>query len=231
MFTWNWFISNRQKRKFGSALGIVLIIIMLATWFVNFTIQEVDNQFKSVYQDRLVPAAYMTEILERYYQNQLLLEQHLQSGSEAKQDSLANLWQINIIANSTLIRQFETTYLTKQEAIYLKNFKQAVKDLQLIQEQILAYSRNNDKQAAFLLYKEQNQGQFQRLLSPLHDLITLQEQVGHELYLSADRKVKSMKLTSYMVIAMSVIIALIAGALLQANRSINIRKPQKYHLN
>lgn len=229
--TWSWSVSNRQKRKIGIALGVVLIIILLANWFVNYTIQQVDNQFKSVYQDRLVPASYMTEILERYYQNQLLLEQHLQIQGEAKQDSISALWEANTAAIDGLIQRFETTYLTEQEVIFLKNFKQAVADLQHIQVQVLAYSRDNNKAWALKLHKTQNLGQFQRLLAPLHDLISLQEKVGHELYLSADRKVKSMKVMSHVVIAMAVTIALIAGALLQSNRRISIRNPQKFHLN
>lgn len=229
--SWNWMFSNKQRRKIAIALGVVLVVIMLANWFVNFTIQQVDNQFKSVYQDRLVPASYMTAILERYYQNQLLLEQHLQSAEAAEQDSLSALWETNTAAVGALIQQFETTYLTDQEAVYLKQFKRAVADLQQIQEQILVNSSNNDKAAALKLHRAQNQGQFQLLLTPLHELITLQEQVGHELYLSADRKVKSMKVLSYTVIAMAVFVALIVGTLLQTNNKLANIKPQNYHLN
>lgn len=229
--SWNWVFSNGQRRRIGITLGVVLVVIMLANWFVSYTIQQVDNQFKSVYQDRLVPASYMTEILERYYKNQLLLEQHLQAQTGTSQDSIGALWNSNTAAIDALIQKFETTYLTEQEAIYLKNFKHAVNDLQQIQEQVLVFSSAGQKQEALLLHKAQNKGQFQRLLGPLHELISLQEQIGHELYLSADRKVKSMKVTSYMVIALAIFIALIAGTLLQTNRKINTIKPQKFHLN
>lgn len=228
---WNWMFSSRQRKKMAVAMGLILIVVMLANWFVSYTIQQVNNQFKSVYQDRLVPASQMANILERYYQNQLLLEQHLQNNQNEDKDSLVKLWQANTAVIEGLIQQFETTYLTDQEAVHLRNFKQAVANLQQTQVQILFYSRAGDKNAAVQLNKAQYTGQFQQLLAPLHLLISLQEEVGHELYLSADRKVKSLKIISYMVIAMAVLIALIVGTLLQRGGGMDIVKHQKFQLN
>ena len=229
--TWNWAFSNSQRATISIALGVVLLVILLANWFVSYTMQQIDHQFKSVYQDRLVPASYMSDILERYYQNQLLLEQHIQAEEENTQDSIQALYLANTTAISAHIQKFETTYLTEQETLYLQDFKQAVLELQLIQEKVLTNSRKGNRAAAHKLLKAQNRVQFQQLLTPLHSLISLQEKVGYELYQSADRQVKSLKVLSYIVIALAVTIALIIGTLLQANRRIKFLKPQKFHLN
>lgn len=229
--TWNWFFSNSQRRQIGMALGVVLVVILFANWFVGYTMQQVDLQFKSVYQDRLVPASYMSDILERSYQNQLLLERHLQTQQVQEMDNIHATWQQNSAAIGNVIRKFETTYLTEQENIYLNDFKQDLTKLEETQKQIFSLSSSNNKPAAQQAYRGENLQQFQKLLAPLHNMISLQEKVGHELYLSADRQVKSLKVLSYVVIAIAIFIALIIGTLLQTNRKINSIKPQNFQLN
>lgn len=229
--SWSWGFSNSQRQRISIAFGGVLVIIMLASWFVSYTMQQVDSQFKSVYQDRLVPASYMSDIMERSYQNQLLLERHLQIQQSQEMDNIRTLWHTNTAAIDVVIQKFETTYLTDQEAMYLKEFKQSLEDLKQTQQQVMQLSDLNSKTAAQQVYQIQNQEQFEQILVPLHNMIKLQEEVGHDLYLSADRQVKSLKVLSYIVIAIAVIVTLLIGTLLQTNRKIKSIKPQKYQLN
>ena len=131
----------------------------------------------------------------------------------------------------SLLRKFQATYLTRQENLDLQAYQQADRNYARIQETILVRSHTGDKAAALAMFREEGMAAFQELLQPLHALSQLQEEVGQELYEDAERQMKSLKVLSYLVIAMAVILALLVGTLLQSSRKLNNIKPQKYHLN
>ncbi|MDX5420712.1 MAG: MCP four helix bundle domain-containing protein [Hymenobacteraceae bacterium] len=227
----SWSFRIKHRDKMALAFGCVFLIIVLANWFVSYSMSQVSGQFKSVYQDRLVPALDISAILERYYQNRMLLEEHIIAGDPAEQAQLEKQIKTNLHEIDSLHAKFEATYLTNQESKDLHIYKAAIGGLTKVQNETLELSRRGDKAAAITLYKTQGNETFQELLRPLHALSQLQEQVGHELYASADRQMKSLKVLSYMVIGMAVFLALIVGTLLQSTRKITNIKPQKFHLN
>jgi len=192
---------------------------------------RVSRNFQSVYQDRLVPSMDISDMLERYYQNRMLLEEHILATSANTQDSLQLLIVANTKAIDSLVTKFEATYLVDKELKELAMYKTQFAGLVKVQDNILALSINGDKAAARKLYRTEGYTAFQKLLEPLHALIKVQGNVGQELYTSADKSVKLLKALTYLVIGLAVIIALIVGTLLQTSRKLNNVKPQKYHLN
>ncbi|PRY15613.1 chemoreceptor-like protein with four helix bundle sensory module [Pontibacter ummariensis] len=226
--SWNFAIG--QRNKVALALGVVFLIIVLANWFVSYSMQQIGTQFQSVYEDRLVPALDISAMLERYYQNRMFLEEHLLSGSE-EQTKLEERIANNHQEVDSLLAKFETTYLTNQESIDLREFKKASSNLEEVQLEIISLSKNGDKAAATGLFKTKGLKAFQDLLDPLHDLSLLQEQVGHELYASAERRLNSLKVLSYLVIGLAIVLALLVGTLLQTSRKLKGTETQRFHLN
>ena len=212
-------------------LGAVFAIIVLANWFASYSIGQVSSQFRSVYQDRLVPSLDIADVLERYYQNRMYLEEHILSESEAKQDSLQALVQQNTLEIDSLMHKFEQTYLIERESAGLAKYKQQFASLVKVQDQILTLSSEGNQAQAQQLYRTKGYAAFLHLLEPLHELIRLQGEVGQELYQSAERQVKTLKILSYLVIGLSVFIALLVATLLQATRKLRNIKTQNYHLN
>ncbi|TPE45958.1 MCP four helix bundle domain-containing protein [Pontibacter mangrovi] len=227
--SWSFKIGNR--RRIALALGAVFLIIMLANWFVGYTMTRINDKFQSVYADRLVPALDISAMQERYYQNRLLLEEHLLSGSQPEQQRIIRMINQNEVELDSLLQKFEATYLTAKESQDLRGYQEAAETYAKVQQNILAMSQQGRKAAATAKYKQEGTQAFQELLRPLHALSQLQEQVGHELYEEADRQMKSLKVLSYLVIALAVILALLVGTLLQSSRKLKNIKPQKYHLN
>jgi hypothetical protein len=129
------------------------------------------------------------------------------------------------------MHKFEQTYLIERESAGLAHYKQKFAALVKVQDQILALSSEGDQAQAQQLYRTKGYAAFLHLLEPLHDLIRLQGEVGQELYESAERQVKTLKILSYLVIGLSVFIALLVATLLQATRKLRSIKPQNYHLN
>lgn len=227
----NWAYRITKRDKVAFALGSVFAIIILANWFASYSIGRVSNQFSEVYHDRLVPSLVISDVMERYYQNRLTLEDHILSGSASEHDSLHQLVVANTIEIDALINQFEKTYLIERESAGLATYKKEFGKLVAVQDCILKLSSEGQKAQAEHLYRTEGHQAFLHLLEPLHELIKLQGEVGKELYQSADRQVKTLKVLSYLVIGMSVFIALLVGTLLQATRKLNNIKPQNYHLN
>lgn len=84
----NWTYKIPERNKIALALGAVFLIIVLANWWVSYSMKQVSHQFKSVYQDRLVPALDIAAMQERYYQNLMLLEEHMQTQSREQERQL-----------------------------------------------------------------------------------------------------------------------------------------------
>jgi hypothetical protein len=227
----NWAYRITKRDKIAFALGSVFAIIILANWFASYSIGKVSNQFRSVYHDRLVPSLVISDVMERYYQNRMTLEEHILSGSVTEQDSLHNMVQKNTAEIEMLIHKFEKTYLIERESAGLAEYKKQFASLVAVQDRILSLSSSGNKTKAQNIYRTEGHQAFLHLLEPLHELIALQGEVGQELYQSADRQVKTLKVLSYLVIGMSVFIALLVATLLQATRKLKNIKPQNYHLN
>ncbi|PTX20317.1 chemoreceptor-like protein with four helix bundle sensory module [Pontibacter mucosus] len=227
--SWSFRIGNRNRMAL--ALSFVFLIIMAANWFVSYSMTKVSGQFKSVYADRLVPALDISAMQERYYQNRLLLEEHLLASTGEEEQRVLQEMAQNEADLDSLLQKFRATYLTTQENSDLQDYLQAGKDYAKTQQAILDMSQAGDKPAALAMFRQEGMAAFQELLKPLHALSQLQEKVGHELYEDAERQMTSLKVLSYLVIAMAVILALLVGTLLQSSRKLTNIKPQKYHLN
>lgn len=224
-------MKNSDRKKTALALCAVFIIIVLANWWVSYSMTQVSSQFASVYHDRLVPALDIAAMQERYYQNRMLLEEHLQVEEPAQQQHLEDALQQHTQEIDSLSAKYEATYLTNQETRDYRQYKQAVKQLTALQRKVIQLSRAGDKAAAERMYKAEVVPAFDKMLMPMHALSSLQQDVGHELYASAERQLNSLQMLSSFVVACAVILALLVGLLLQNKRQKIKIKPQQFHLN
>ncbi|WP_299821944.1 MCP four helix bundle domain-containing protein [uncultured Pontibacter sp.] len=226
----DWSINLKQRDKIALALGFIFLVIVLSNWFMNYSMKQVSGQFKSVYEDRLIPALDIAAIMERSYKNHLLLEEHILEGDRNTKNELNLAIKNNQYEIDSILVKFEATYLTDKERQNLESYKKAQHSLVNVQKAILAESSNFDT-AARKSYNTTGKAAFQQVLNPLHDLSEIQETVGHELLDSAERQMNTIKVLSRLVIAMAVIIALLVATLLQTSRKLNSIKQQNYHLN
>lgn len=226
----SWSFKIKQRKKIALAFGSIFLIIVLANWFVSYSMKVVSTQFKSVYADRLIPALDISAIQEFNYQNRLLLEEHILADPTRKKQLAQKISQ-NERKIDSLVAKYSATYLTTKESEDLELYLQADQQLGLVMTSILARSTAGDNQTAYELYQQQGLEAFQEVLLPLHALSQLQEEVGQSLYEDAERQMKSLKMLSNLVIALAVILALVVGTLLQTSRKIKQIKPQRFHLN
>ncbi|MDX5436348.1 MAG: MCP four helix bundle domain-containing protein, partial [Pontibacter sp.] len=170
----NWSYRIGYRNRIAFALAAVFLIIVLANWLVSYNMTQVSRQFKSVYADRLVPALDISAMQERYYQNRLLLEEHLLADEQEVQQVILSEIEANERELDSLVLKFQATYLTNQESQDLKDYIKADTKYRKVQQTILILSHTGDKAGAATLYKEDGRVAFQNLLRPLHALSSLQ---------------------------------------------------------
>ena len=227
----DWTIGLRQRDKISLALGFIFAVIVLSNWFMSYSMKLIGHQFKSVYEDRLVPALDISAIVERSYQNHLLLEQHILETDTLRKCRLGDKIITNQQQIDSILVKFEGTLLTGAERQSLENYKQARQKLLAVQKVILSQSGNQNTNAAKVSYNTAGSASFQHLLTPLHELSKIQGTVGHELLDSAEHQMNLIKVLSTLIIAMAVIIALLVATLLQTSRKLNSIKQQNFRLN
>lgn len=227
----SWIITMNERNKLAIAIAAAFAVIVLANFFVSYSIANINSQFKSVYEDRLIPSLDISEVVERYYQNRIYLEEYILAENSEVEHNLDNLMQANYAAIDSVIYRYEKTYLVERESEGLQNYKAQFDKLVVVQERILKLSREGNKEQAMELYRTAGYEAFNNLLVPLHSLIKLQGEVGKELYQAAERQVKALNVLYYLVLGISVFIALFVATFLQTSRKLRQVKPQKFHLN
>lgn len=227
----SWSFRIEQRSKIALALCATFVLITMAYWFVSYTVNQVGSQFKSVYYDRLVPALDIATIQERFYQNRLLLEEHILTSETEEMNTFESGMSQNASDIDSVLTKFKATELTAQEKLDLDELLLTKTKLETLQKAILVQSSAGNKEAALADYNGTSQTAFLELLKPLHALSKLQGEVGHVLYASAEKQVKTLQILSYLIIGLAVIIALLIVTLLQTNRKIKKIKPQQFHWN
>ncbi len=108
----------QKKAKSVITLYLVIVVVMLINFFVRKGYDDLDRTISSIYSDRLVPAGYLFKINDHLYQKKMLL----QSKSVLDVSDRTQINQHNSII-AGLIKEYETTFLTKKEKQQWEGFK------------------------------------------------------------------------------------------------------------
>ena len=122
----------KKKAKAIITLHVMIVVVMFINFFVRRSYDDLDKTITSIYSDRLMPANYLFKINDHLYQKKLLLEEHetLNSSDQAQLDQ-----HNGIIA--ALIKEYEATFLTKNEKEQWSGFKKELENYNHIEWVIL----------------------------------------------------------------------------------------------
>lgn len=116
------FFQVRSKFKICCVLIVIIVLVLLNNLRSRKHISRLDKSVSSIYQDRLLPATYLYEISNRLYQKRLMLEE--KSGLKAGWAS----WKAEKDKEiDSLVKIYDSTYLTKEEQEQWTLFKQQLK--------------------------------------------------------------------------------------------------------
>lgn len=109
----------KDKMRMAGLLIIIILLIAFGQISSQQNYTDLGKNISSIYEDRLLPSTYIYQISEHLYQKHLLHEQSGQEMTEAKKREQAE----HNKAISSLIENYENTFLTRQEIQHWKQFK------------------------------------------------------------------------------------------------------------
>jgi hypothetical protein len=212
-----WLYVIGEKYKFRLALCVVALFgsSLLGMYFIRVNVNAADQSVKSLYQDRLVPAGDISVVQEKLYQNELLVQEHMDALATDAYSRAEHQVRRHDAEMDSLVDKFAHTLLVDQEVESLKKYRRYLFEHRQIQEQILSLSERGLKQEAAALYRNEGQPHFAQLMGMVHQLSSLQTSVGHELYDRSHHKLLEAGLLSYLVIALTILVCLLGQALLK----------------
>ena len=227
-----WLSVIGEKYKYRAALCLVALFgtSLLGMYFIRVNVNAADQTVKSLYRDRLVPAQDISEVQEKLYQNELLLQEHISAPAADAQLVVVHQIRRHGAEVDSLVDKFAHTLLVNKEVESLKKYRSYLAMHRRTQGQILDLSERGAKQEAAALYRNEGQWHFEQLMGTVHQLSSLQTSVGHELYDQSHRNLLEAGLLSYLVIGLTIMVCLLAQALLKWFR-VTSRLPYKPGLN
>lgn len=191
----------QYKAQIGALLAVLIIIIIANCIYSQKNIDHMDTSITSIYKDRLLASTYISELTHQLYE--LKLEANGTHGTQQHKEQI-----------STLISKFESTFLTKQETLYWKAFKD--------------HLHRYDTDVAHGSTGEQD---FKMALVHLKLLTQVQAKEGSVIFRDVQADISASSLGWSLEISLSIIIGVIVLALIGISKSSLLPARQNPSLN
>jgi hypothetical protein len=210
-----WVFAIGERHRLALCLTVIFVISLLATYFIQKDVAAADRSVRSLYKDRLVPAQDIAFVQERLYQNELLLQDHINASTTATYPQIENEIRQHSTGMDSLVNKFAHTILVDKEVESLKAYRSYLPAHRRTQQQILWLSVHGRKQEAATLYRSDGQRHFKQLMGTVQQLASLQTSVGYKLYDQSHQDLLEAGLLTYLVIGLTLVVGLLAQVLLK----------------
>ncbi|MBV8500642.1 MAG: MCP four helix bundle domain-containing protein [Paucibacter sp.] len=215
-----------QKLKLGPRLALAFAVVLLMMVIVSFSgvmgLGSVNARMKSLYDDRTVPVAQLSEIQYIFQRNRVLIMDMLARPTPENVEQRSSEIKKNVARSAELVKAYGETTLTEDEAATFKDFQQ-------LRER---YAREGLLPAADAMVAgntEAAQKAYSEIIAPmsppieadLKKLVQIQIDVGASDFEAAKGTAKSANLT----IILMTVAAIAIGAALAWAISASITKP------
>lgn len=212
---WTYIIN--QKIKTALALLTVLLLVLATNLLDKQHFSELQKSFTSIYEDRLVAENYLFNLSK-----QMQLKKQLLNNHESFQS------QSNHIINDSIdiiIKKYEATKLTTEEAEYFFSLKNQLQELKMM-EKTLAISANQQDQHVNNIVQK-----IQFIWSDLEALSQIQLTEGKRIIENSQQIISFSNLTSRLEIVILIVIGLIIQALVFSSKTLVSNFKQRSDLN
>lgn len=206
------FYSLVNRTKIAVLLAVILVVVLAKNIWEKQSIENINQSFSSIYNDRLLPATYIFKITKHLYQKHLLL----------KEDNLVGL-DFHSKQIDSLLTDFENTNLVAQEKIILSKLKKNLELYNKLELKAISYKENTNQTE---LIKR-----FNLVLNELEALSKIQTTVGNDLRNETNQRVANSSVLSELEIAILVVLGLIIQVLIFVSKTAHPKTIQKHHLN
>lgn len=198
--------SNKERILFSFL--VVLILINILTLVTSRNLSDFSYDFKSMLEDRLVPASDLAKIQEQFYRNRINLEEliYLEEYEYENAETVIKHIRENDLRIDRIEDKYAKTHLTLDEKNQLYEFNKRFKTYQGIENRIIKLIEQNSFQEASNIYLYESIPAFEKLLDITHQLEDIQLIVGNKLYRHAQTKLRNIQVLAYLSLGIALMI-------------------------
>lgn len=190
-------LAMKEKTKIIAVLLVVLVLALLNNHFSRMHYEALDKNIVSIYKDRLMPSSYLFKLNDHLYQKKILVQDPL----EEKALLLSKLDGHNI-SMQQLTRDYEKTYLTRNEEEYWRDFVGHLRQYNLSEAALVGHT-----QTATV---GELQSSFDKAIGSLNMLNELQTTEGFKLQHESKSIIGNTLLRAYLEVSLLFILGIIA---------------------
>lgn len=209
-----WVYSIKYKLQAALVLTIIVFFVFAKNIVDRRNITELGRDFVSFYDDRLVVESYIFEITQHLFLMKLSVNQ-----PELESSILEKDLEVHRTAIFDIIKDFENTNLTEDEALHLSQLKQKI--------HYLGDNSNYEEEMAVASF---NRG-FEEAFEDVKALSAIQLYEGGKLLEESRRTVSRSGMWTQLEMAVLVILLVIIYLLIFSSRSIRSKMKQNHSLN
>lgn len=203
-----WAFSIRRKLRVAIFMAILMLFIILFSLIGSYNIKKISSSFKSIYEDRLIPATdlyYLADKIDNR-RHELLLFLHTETSDPQQIKNYIGHTDSEINA---LLKKYENTHLVRAESEHLRDLKVKLGNVRRDEKLLLAAASDNRETAA-KMYLNSTLPLFQELSNHLMELIRVQTEVGKDLLKDS----QSISSSTDFISSLQIVIAIILGLMI-----------------
>lgn len=224
--------SVKQKMKIAVLLFCIMACTILIRFLEDKSVKSMNKSFVSLYNDRLIPATDLFYIAEYVDQKRSLVEEVLYSSDKHTfngEDLKLKLNELNLSIDS-LIRDYEQTFLVKQEKQKITELKAWLTGHIAIEQKLLNAATVHGLENARLMYETFGKNAPGEIIRKLSELMRIQRQVGEELTKDTAFMVSGNKIYSSFQLVLAILIGILIVGIVFTSNVVKISN-DKFNLN
>ncbi len=218
----SWFYNLKIKYKLFISFGVVLILTGTVGYTGYYGINKIIPQMTSMYNDRLVPALDLSEIVKAMYKMRIDVVDHYISQTQEEMHKYENSIEAEDKVIEERLEKYSKTYLTAEETEALQSFRNSWAEYKTIRTQIVGLSGENNKAAAKNLIFGEAKGKFKNAISDAEQLLNIQGVVAKELHDSSDQTASDATAVLIIVVLTALLLGIIQAILISSKLSKSI---------
>ncbi len=230
MDTSKWVLSTYSKLKMAFVLVLLALLLFVANIFEKEQMEQMDQSFLSIYEDRLVPATSIFEIRESLYRKRELLKECLQPSNTQPAILQAGIDSCNRDMHQ-LLTAYKKTYFLENETTVLQNFESDLQAYDRLEQAILEQISRGNMPQAQQIYERDAVPHFKTAVLKVAELNHIQSEIGKEMLSHSKKSMASFLLLSDLETALIIIFLFIAQILIYASRTITRNRTEPFSVN
>lgn len=222
-------IKPKKRKRLILLLSAFFAFLLITEFIEKRSLKSIDQDFSSLYQDRLLPASQIYELSEILHEKRMLFEDIKDNGEYNAAFNLNEITTYNSKMDQVL-QDYSQTYLVEREEVYFEDFQKHYKEYLVLENTILENLREEDFTTASYLINKNANDYFKVLNLDLHNIASIQPEVGQQLMAHYKSSSGITSLLYYFKIALTILIGVFVLRLLGLEKL--LRQPkQQFELN